>query len=193
MAPRITWNSNNIDLTIGSDGLQVVFGAQANQNRSGSGKIETLLMYNFGEAILFDAYFQEAVKNSLIAFWAWAEQGNVFSFAKDSAEVSSTTLDGAAAAAQKVVPVTATTGLAAGDVCLIRSADRSKYEVLTVDTVSSGVSITATTNLLYTYASGDMFRHMDYWPSLVMPAGEKFNPSQDGGWYRMQFKFLENL
>lgn len=193
MAIRITYNSVNIDLLLGPEGLQTVLGQEQNQNRAASGKIESINLYNFGEAISFDATFQEAVYRQLIAFWAWAEQGQAFSFAMDSADLCNTTLDDAAVAGQKNVPLTATTYLTAADVCLIRSADRTKYEIVIPASVDSGVKIVATDNLIYTYASGDTFKHWEYWPSLVLPQGETFNPRKDGSWYSHTFRFLENL
>lgn len=193
MAIRITFNGSNIDLNVGPGGLQRPYKMEGNQSRSASGKIETIGLYNFGEQIIFDASFQEAVYRQLIAWWAWAEQGNAFSFALDSAEVGNTTLDAAAAAAQKVIPLTATAAFAAGDVCLIRSADRSKYEIVVIDTISAGVSVTAVANLYYTYASGDIFRHLEYYPSLLVPIGEVFDPVKEGSWWSYKFKFLEAL
>ena len=193
MAIRITYNSVNVDLYIGPEGWQPVFGQKQSQNRSASGKVESINLYNFGEAVTFDASFQETVYRQLIAFWAWAEQGQAFSFAMDSGNVSNTTLDGAAASGQKTIPLTATTALTASDICFIRSADRTKYEIVVPATVNAGVSVVATDNLTYTYASGDLFRHWEYWPSLVLPEGETFNPRKDGSWYTHTFRFLENL
>jgi len=193
MTIRITYDSNNIDLNIGSDGLDIIPMQYNYQERSASGKIETLNLYNFGEAITFDAYFQEAVYRQLIAWHAWAEQGKVFSFAMDTSLTVNTTLDGAAAAAQKVIPLTATTGLTVDDVCFIRSADRTKYEIGVINSISAGVSVTMDDNLIYTYASGDTFRHWHYWPEVVLPAREGFNPRPNGSWYRHTFRFLENL
>jgi len=193
MAIRITYNSVNVDLQIGSDGIDVVFMEKNYQERSASGKIETLNIFNFGEAITFDSHFQESVYRQLIAWQAWAEQGKAFSFAMDSTLTKDTTLDAAAAAAQKVIPLTSTADLSVDDVCFIRSADRTKYEIVVIASISAGVSVTVDDNLIYAYASGDTFRHWHYWPDLVLPAGEKFKPNKAGSWYSHSFRFLEDL
>lgn len=193
MAIRITYNSVNVDLNIGSGGIDVVFMEKNFQERSASGKIETLNIFNFGEAITFDATFLEAVYRQLIAWQAWAEQGKAFSFAMDSSLTVDTTLDAAAAAAQTTIPLTATAGLSVDDVCFIRSADRTKYEICVIASISAGVSVVVDDNLIYTYASGDTFRHWHYWPDVVIPEGEKFNPPKSGPNYRHTFRFFEDL
>ena len=68
---------------------------------------------------------------------------------------ASTTLDAAAAAGQKTVPVTATTGIAVGDVLWPVNA-LGQTEPVVVDGVTSGVSITARHNLRHAYASNDV-------------------------------------
>ena len=124
---------------------------------------------------------------------AWVEQGQAFAFNMDSANVGNTTLDGAAAAGQKNVPLTATAAFASNDVCLIRSDARTEYEIVVVASVDAGVKIVATDNLIYTYASGDIFRHWDYWPSMKIPMGWVFNPRKNGRWYSETFTFFEAL
>jgi N4-gp56 family major capsid protein len=68
-----------------------------------------------------------------------------------------TTLDGAAAAGQSVIPLTSTTGLATGDVCAIRSANGYFEQEVTIASVSPGVSATIEETLTFAYASGDSF------------------------------------
>jgi hypothetical protein len=74
-----------------------------------------------------------------------------------AADTVSTTLDGSAAAAQKVIPLTATTGIAVDGEYLIRKADGSYQEVVKVASISAGVSVTAHNNLARAYASSDLF------------------------------------
>jgi hypothetical protein len=196
MAIRITYNTDEtIDLEIGDMALDPGYGlaAEANQQRAMGGKIETIHLYSFSEPISFDAIYSEAVHKKLIAFWSWAEQGKTFSFAMNSDSVGNTTLDGAAAAAQKTIPLTATAAFAEDEYCLIRSAARTEYEIIQIDSISAGVSVTAVENLKFTYASGDTFRAWEYWPSLVIPDGEKYRPKKDGDHYFFGFTFLENF
>ena len=122
-----------------------------------------------------------------------------FSFALDSADVGYTTLDAAAAAGQAVIPVAATGAFTAGDVCFIKSiASDDEFELIVIDSVSAGVSITATTNLIYTYASADICRHKDYFPNVKL-LRDTWLPEYTGvkdvtkKYYRHTFQFVEAL
>jgi len=189
MAIRITYDSKTIDLKIGDDGLVINPKQVRNQNYSGSGKIETINQYGIQEYV-FDAYFQDTIYYDLIAWWSWARQGKTWSFAMDSGNTANTTLDAGATSGQKVVPLVATTGLSAGDICLIATAADNAFEIVEIGSVSSGVSITAVSNLKFTYASGDPFRHWEYFPSVVS-IDEEFNPKKSGQWWRHVFNFVE--
>lgn len=192
MAIRITYDGKTIDLLVGDLGLETTYTQERDENRSGSGKMEVINHYGI-QVMEFDAYFSESVYRDLVAWWSWARQGQAWAFAMDSDAAASTTLDGAAAAAQKVIPLTATTGFEAGDVCLIRAEDADdEFEIVVIASVSAGVSVTAVANLKYGYASGDTFRHVDYWPSVISLDAE-FNPRKRGANYRHAFKFTEAL
>ena len=193
MTIRITYNSNNIDLLIGPGGLRHSMNIFGNENMSGSGKSESIVQYGqiFG---IFDARFSESVYRQLIAWRSWAEQGKEWSFTMDHNNVANTTLDGAAAAAQKVIPLTATTSISSGDIMFIRTAAGTEYELIEVDSVSAGVSITAVDNLVYTYAAADICRHWDYFPSVTIAKfGTDFNPTKNGSIYSHTFNFKERL
>lgn len=193
MAIRITYDSKTIDLLIGPQGLNHVPPKQErNQNRSGSGKIETINFFGIQELEL-DVYFTEAIFRDLWAWWSWARQGKVWAFALDSDAGAATTLDAAAASGQKVVPLTATAGFAADGVCLLRADDSDdEFEIVVIDSVSAGDSITAVENLKYSYASGDIFRHWDYWPEVISLDTE-FDPKKSGAYYSHTFRFAESL
>jgi len=191
MSARITYNSINVDVEIGPLSIQPSMTAQINQNRSLSGKTETLFYHGI-EELSFDAYFSQATYRKLIAWWSWARQGKAWSFAMDSTNIANTTLDDSAASGQKTIPLTATTALTAGDECIIKAADDDEYEIVIIASVSSGVSVTATDNLNYTYASGDTFRHFEYYPSVISTDTD-FRPTKNGSYYTWTFKFVENL
>jgi len=70
-----------------------------------------------------------------------------------------TTLDAAAAADQKTVPLTATTDIAVGDHYLLTNAT-SQTETVVIDSITSGVSVGVRTDLRYTYASADVFQSL---------------------------------
>ena len=192
MTIRITYNSNNIDLKVGKNSLQVEYFQEYNQNRSGSGKIEHINQYGI-QIITFDAYFQAAEERKLQAWWAWARQGKAWSFTMDSNNIANTTLDDTAAAGQKNIPLTATTYLTAGDECLLRADDNDdEFEIVIIGSVDSGVKVVATDNLIYSYTAGDIFRHREYFPSVIT-LDDKFKPKQSGDWYSWEFEFAENL
>lgn len=197
-SPRITYNSINIDLVMGRNGLRHIPKQQQYKNDSSSGKIETINLFGRWE-YSFDCYFSRSVYYTLWAWWSWARQGKTFAFALDSAKVGDTTLDDAAASGQKVVPVAATTALTAGDVCLLKAIDADdEFELITIDTISAGVSVTATTNLIYSYAAADICRYKDYFPSVKM-IGDSWFPEYTGvydatkKYYRYTFNFVEAI
>lgn len=190
MAIRITFDGNNIDINIGENGgLRPAYLNSNNRNEANSGRTETIQFYG-REEFEFHASFDEATHDKLIAFWSYARQGNTFAFAFDSTLTGNTTLDGAAAAAQKTIPVTSITGFSDGDRCLIQEAGDDKFEVVTIDGAPSGGNITATDNLYFAYASGDTFRHIKYWPSLIL-LNPNFKPEQRGATFFYTFQFRE--
>ena len=198
--PRITYNSVNIDLVMGKTGLKITPIQDRNVNESGSGKIETINLFGRFE-YEFDCYFSQAVYHTLWAWWAWARQGKTWTFALDSAKTGNTTLDDTAASGQKVIPVTATTGFAADDYCLLRAVDNDdEFEIIKIASVSSGVSVTAESNLIYSYNSDDTLRHKGYFPSVVLSNNvKKFDPKYTGvsdttkKYYKDTIKFTELL
>ena len=192
MAIRITYNSINIDLEIDEESLIVNHIQKRNQNRSASGKIETINIHGIQE-MSFAAIFSEAVYQTLWGWWSWARQGKIWSFSFDTSADTNTTLDGGAAAGQKNVPLTATTGFTAADVCLLRAVDNDdEFEAVVIGSVDAGVKIVAVSNLIFTYAAADIFRHWDYWPSVIS-LDEEFKPLRDNDIYRKTFKFIEAL
>jgi len=192
MAIRITYNSVNVDLLVGEAGLETTYKQERKENRASSGKIETINIYGIQE-LRFAAYFDEDTYRDLIAWWSWARQGKTWAFAMDSGNVGNTTLDDAAAAAQKNVPLTATAAFASGDYCLLRAADNDdEFEIVEVDSVDAGVKIVAIENLIFTYAASDIFRHWDYWPEVIT-IDKDFNPKKNGDMFKHTFKFVEAL
>ena len=189
MTIRITYDSINLDLLIGPKGLAQDFKQERSQNNSGSGRIEQINQYNRKEMVL-DAYLTVATYYEALAWWSWARQGQAFSLAMDSANTFNSTLDAAAAAGQKVVPLTATSGLAADDVCLIETAATDQFEIVEIASISAGVSITAKANLKQPYVSGATFRHFEYYPNLIS-MDKNFKPVKSGKYYRHSFKIAE--
>ena len=192
MTIQLTFNSVNITLKTGENGLRVRHVQEGSLDFSGSGKYRAVPRYGIMEG-RFSAYFQDAVYYDLWAWWSWARQGKTWAFAMDSGDVLNTTLDGAAAAAQKTIPVASTTGLEAGDKCLIRAEDADdEFEVVEIDTIDDGVSVDVVENLIFSYDSDDVFRHFEYFPS-VLSLDTFFDPVKSGDEWSMEFKFIEAL
>ena len=190
--PRIIFNNTNVDVLIDEDSLQTEYNQERSQKRSTSGKIQTINQHGIQE-MRFSAVLTEALYRQLIAWWAWARQGKVWAFTMDSTKTGNTTLDDAAAAAQKVIPLTGTGDFSVGDYCLIRADDNDdEFEIVEIASISAGVSVTAVDNLVYSYTSGDIFRHWEYWPDVIS-LDDKFNPPKKGSTYRHVFKFAEKL
>ena len=106
MANRIIYNSQAIDILVASDGLKLPLFQERNQSRGWSGKrISTINQYGMQEFEV-KARFATSVYRQLFAWWSWARQGKPFSFSLDSVNSFDTTLDGSAAAGQKVIPLT---------------------------------------------------------------------------------------
>lgn len=196
--PRITFNSVNIDLVMGRTGLISTPVQKRERNDSSTGKIEIINLYGQWE-YSFDAYFSRAVYYDLLAWWSWARQGKTWSFALDSAKVGNTTLDGSAASGQKVIPLTATAAFSTGDICLIKAEDADdEFELIEIDSISAGVSVTAVDNLIYSYQSTDTFRHKDYLPTVVT-LSNKWEPKYTGvsdvtkKYFKHSFRFIESL
>lgn len=193
---RLTYNNTDVDIRVRRDGLKLDLVQKNSQMRSSSGKIQTINQHGIHE-VTVTAIFSTAIFQQLFGWWAWARQGKVFSFTMDSTKIGDTTLDDAAAAAQKVIPLTGTGDFAAGEVCLIRAADNDdEFELITIDTIDAGVSVTAVANLVNSYTSGDVFRHWHYWPDVVS-LDTSFNPkllsSAGSGLYEHTFRMAEKL
>jgi hypothetical protein len=138
--------------------LQVSTGGKAGSVFERRLDVVTIGLDNFAER---DFY------RKLQAWFAWAGQGEEYGFALDKDKKINTTLDGTAAAGQKVIPLTSTTGIQVGDFYKVFSVDFTKYEIIEVDSISADVSVTAVENLIWAYASGDFFQTEDYWPKVV--------------------------
>lgn len=189
MTIRITYDSINLDLLIGPKGLDPGFEQERNQNRSGSGKIEQINQYGI-QTMALDAYLTVATYYDALAWWSWARQGKPFSVAMDSTQVFSENLDGAAASGQKVIPLATTSGTSVDDVCIIETLSDDQFEIVEIASISAGVSVTAKSNLKQTYASGDKFRHFEYYPNCIS-LDKKFNPTKTGKYFRHTFNFVE--
>ena len=135
---------------------------------SGGGIAAAQLHHQYDQARIVIANFDSAAfEAQLHPWWSWAVRGKAYAFALDDTETADTTLNGAAAAGQKVIPLTLTTGITVGKQYLVRELAGHEEELITVASISAGVSVTAVDNLIFGYLSGDIFRSRDYLPKLV--------------------------
>lgn len=167
MPGKIVYDGKSLSLPVIGN-LKVALRQEGKVNFSASRKHEAINFASWQEISLQCQAWTREEAFSLYAFWSWARLGNSFSLAISENESSSTTLDGAANAGQKVVPLTATTGFSVGDYCLIEQAAGDEFEIIKIASISAGVSITAESDLIYSYASGDSFRHAWYWSSVIL-------------------------
>jgi len=194
MTARITYNSINVDFGIKRDTLNIRYLQEKSENKSGSGKIETINLYGIMQ-IQFNALLTSAQYKQMIPFYSWARQGKEFAFTVNNALITSTTLDATAASAQKTIPLTATAGFTVGDYCLIRAEDNDdEFEIVKIATINAGVSVVAVDNLVYGYLSGDIFRHWRYWPTAKLE-NTNFNPMEmeGSGYYNFDFTIIEAI
>lgn len=204
MTARMTYDSKNIDLNITFAGVGPSFKQDRKQNRSASGKIETINMYGIQE-LGFEALFSTAIYYDLVAWWSWARQGKVFSLVLDSSKIGNTTLDGSAPESDGVtILLVDASAFSANDICLIKTIDSDdEFEIVELDSVNDDSSagsdtVDAKASLKFTYTTGDIFKHLDYWPSLKA-LDKDFMPKKTGGldtsnkYYRHTFKFIEAL
>lgn len=117
--------------------------------------------------VQFSNFEDEAFEAKLWAWWSWAVRGKQYSFALDAAEVKDTVLNGSAAAGQKDVPMANTSGVTVGKRYIVREASGEEEELIEVASITTNVKVTAVDNLVYGYASGDLFRARDYFPKLI--------------------------
>lgn len=195
---RITYNSVNVDLKQGRNGLVIEYDQERYENRAGSGIIETINLHGI-ILLTFDAYFSLATYYDLLGWWAWARQGQEFSFALDSANTYNQDVDQAITAGTANIFVDATTGASAGDDMIIIAEDEdNEFEHFEVDSVDAGVKLVATANVVFSYGVGDTVRHLHYFPSLLS-MDTSFRPivtdpaklTTDNHYYRHTFKFIE--
>lgn len=163
---KIVYDSKTFTIPIA--GYEVDLNREANDNFSASGVHEGISIREWDEITIKFNNITKAQSYDFYAWWSYARLGNSFTLAIDSDLDETTTLDDSAAVDQKVIPLTATAGFTVGDYCLIKEATGDNYEIVQIASIDAGVSVTAESNLLNAYASADIFRHVTYWPTVVV-------------------------
>jgi hypothetical protein len=166
--PQFEYDGKTLDFPVAISTMEVLPEAERSVRFSSGSKAGSVFEGRFDVVTIgLDNFAERDFYRKLKAWWAWAGQGEEYGFALDKDDKINTTLDGAAAAAQKVIPLTSTTGIVVGNFYKVFSVDFTKYEIIEVASISPGVSVTAVENLIWAYASGDIFQTEDYWPSIV--------------------------
>ena len=142
MTARITYNSVNVDFDIKYDSLEVSYTQNRNQNRSLSGKTETINLHGIMQ-INFQTVLAASQYRDMVGFYSWARQGKTFSFAPHSSLTGNATLNGNAT--ESLIPVTTTGGFSTGDYCMIRAADDDEFEIVQISGLTgTGASVSST-------------------------------------------------
>lgn len=185
--PQFEFDGKTLDFTSELSTMEKERRGDRSVSFSASGKAGSVFETAFDRvSISIDKFADREFYRDLFHWWAWAAQGEEYGFALDSADKIATTLDGAANAGQKVIPLTSTTGIAIGTRYKLISDDRTKYEIIEVDSISAGVSVTAVDNLVWAYISGDLFRSEDYFPAVV--ADDRDIPAIETEFGNFEFK-----
>ena len=174
MAAVLIYNSKTLTFTDSAYRRQIDYPRSAIRNISASGIAETLnvraackVSVGFRNFEYADAT-DETLRRNLLQFIAWAEAGNSWTFAIDSAEQVNTTLTATEAAGSTVIGLTSSTGVDASGFYVIRSL--THLELVKVATVDSGVQVTLTETLNHAYVTGDRFRSELFWAGLLTSA-----------------------
>ena|SRR3990167_9392601 len=168
--PRITFNSKNADFTKDVDLLQVTPIRVTTRSQSTSGHPGEVLNIASGfsvRAVIARMRNSDAtegdLKTALYEASMWAESGQAWTFARDSALVVNTTLDAAVAAAAVSLPVASATGIVSGS----RYALESDTNVAIVEASNSATDpVTITVGLNAAFASGSRLRYFEYLPMV---------------------------
>jgi hypothetical protein len=166
--PEIVYNGITLSFPEAASNWKPLRRRIANVNTSHGGITETVRLAIWDEGLLLVEDFEDAAFfRSLFAWWEWANQGEQYAVALDSAKKINLSITGTSAAGQPDVLMSTTTGIVVAQEYLLRSADLTKGEIIVVQSVTAGVKVTATANLKYGYANGDTFRDRAYYPKAI--------------------------
>jgi hypothetical protein len=166
--PIIVWNGNTVTLQGQPTGFDDRPRTRGRITVSAGQVVRADIEAIHERARVVLAHFDDAeLEAKLYDWWVWAAQGKVFAFAIDGSETASTTLDGAAASGQKVIPLTSTTGISIGKKYKIRRLIGHDQELVHVLGIVADVSVTARDNLHNSYVATDIFRSRRYFPAMV--------------------------
>lgn len=185
-------NPRTIDLLPGDDGVRVEWRTDLNRNITSTGIYENVIQHTL-RYVTFDVYFRETEFHKLETFMSFAQQGQPFSFTKDTGKATSYTLNSdVSAGATNVLSVDEdpTTELSSGDYIYVADTFGTKWEIGEVDTLSSS-AITLVDSVHYDYVTDDaVIRWYYYFPELFL-LDDTFDPDRDGAFWNHTFNCVE--
>jgi len=199
MTTRITWNSKTLDFPRVATVYQPDLLHDVQRNVSISGRQETLnVRVNAIVAVEFRGLLtlnttHATFKRNFKQFLLWAQAGNPWYFAWDSAENVLTTLTSVAALGASTLQLSSTTGVDANAFYVLRSEYNA--ELVKIQSVDSGVQVTLVETINAAYASGDRFRSERYWPAVLIDDGDPLqeDPDSPGYLFKVSFRFREDI
>ena len=212
MTSRLTWATNNVDLSPGRNPLQIIYGQKRNHNRAASGKTERINIYG-DMSMLANFWATDDTCDDVLNWWAWAKQGKFFSYALDNTKTAYTTTIGDVSAGTNIVRILDETGFSVGDTCILCALDfDDEYELVKIastetiywldhlgnyivdhngDYIVFGFDITLEDNLYYSYLGGSEFRHHTYFKYAVILQSELNIEQVIPDLYRFEIEFLK--
>lgn len=185
-------NTATIDLLPGDDGVQVEWRTEINRNIGSTGIIENVVQSTL-RYITFDCYFRESAFHKLETFMSFAQQGQSFSFTKDSGKAPTTIgLTSAAAAGATLLNVDtdASTFLSSGDYLYVANTYGTNWDIVEIDTVNP-TNITLNDPILHAYTATDCTMSWYYAFNGLYLMDDSFNPKQNGTFWNHEFNCVE--
>ena len=192
MAVRITYNSKNVDFTKGAAVRDIYYPRQVLQGVSTARKTETLNVY--ADCIVHMAFVNfmtgdatdDTLKRNLYQWKQWAEAGNAWTMAYDSAETVKTTLTATEAIGSTVIDLTSVSGIDVDGLYVIRNS----VNIELVKIVSVGAStVTLTEGINVAFASGDRFRAEHFWDGRLISC----KLTEDVKFWDFELEFSEDM
>ena len=195
MASRITYNSTrHCSFEILSGTFNHRYMHDKNISRAGSGKYEAINLYGIGE-VNFSAYMSESEYKELVGWWSYARQGQTFSLAVTTADMTNVKLSASATAGSTAITVSTSGNIAAGGVYKIKAIDAdNEFEIVTVSSKISTTKYQLTNKLSLSYNTSDKVTQWRYFPSLIC-LNDAFNPvkeANEANLYRFDFELAES-
>lgn len=173
--PAIAYNGKTITLSKIPYKLSIEDQPQVLNNRSASGRCETLLVRtdtridwasrNFRNRDATDA----TLKRQLRQWIVWASLGKSWTFAIDSTDSVLTTSSGAITAGAPFISLTSLTGIVANNLYVLRDAMHLELVKVTALNSPSPGQVTLAETVNFAYPSGARFRSERYWPGRLVP------------------------